>query len=1520
MLQYSSRPSPRNDFNPLADILIPGDLVGQGLHLNGEPLSLVANNPNTTNPPHVHFQVVKELGEGSYAVVYLVREILQDYNNDDTIGFMDEDPTSVLYGREYAIKCLSKQNLDQEALSVQMSEVDIHQSLRLHPNIVSLHRTLQTSQFLLLVLEYVPGQDLFFFLEQSMDHLETDSSQSCTPPTPSLLSTLHPSHLLSRTRLRLIASMFSQMCDAVAACHAQSVFHRDIKPENFIVTEGVLDGVERKVVVKLTDFGLSTKDEESADMDCGSAPYMSYECRNNVAPTYRPRGADVWSLGIVLINMLYHHNPWTDTSLSSPSPPVSPHYPTPCSSFKSYLADPTGFFMSRFVGMSRPLADLLVGKVFCILDDDSYGMQARQGGHKRMEASEFGRWVKQHLVDVLSVPLSAGSPLISSTSVPPTPAQHRLSLTMPTSYRPTSRPPSVYSSVGRLSVGGTPVVSSVGLPLPVVSPLSGGVVGGMGSPLSPLQGLQMSGMQMQGLRTLSRAPSLKPAMEREEVDVDVEREIRIDVDVDCAREMTEGQEVNGEVETTSRSTSTTRKRKRGLRKGRGASAHSHLSSGATPTTTPSVPVATQTDVDVDVDMDMVDVPLDEQHGYVQVQAQLPSAQHPAYQYLPQQPLSNPSFVQACHFPNGHAHAQHQAKDSTLDTLAAASQSLVRELSMASKASSIRSVSTKASSVRGAGAAGGGAGVGAGGAPIANVNVPSTSAKAPSLSGTSGKAASTISRATKSSFGSLGSLSLSIGSMGSMGSSNSSPASVAGGGGAYEPPSMYAMPSLLLSGSSMGMGMGSIGGHGGSGGSNGTKVRSPLGVDVSSSVGKESGGVLREGKENKDVKVEGKEVKVVKVESKEKEKEKEKATVTRKPSRWKLSFGRSGGLGVLASSASTPSASGAAPAPAPAAVDENASPSPSIDLSHSSHSHSSHSRTSFAPSFAHPHAHGGPAQPSNQRTMSTKASNVSSIIMGLNPPSASASSLAPAAAPASIVSSAGSVSSGTPHSTHSVRSVYMGSTTSLGSVNSQSTSASASVNGSVNGLSSSIHAPPHTTPTSSGPPTTTSANSNSSASFGFGTGHGIGSGVPPVPRLVGAARYAHAYGNGPQLQPMGPDDRDSSMPNWQRGRRGMNIPNANSSANAVNAGGNINGVNLASPPHSTHTRNHGRSAAGGAPPFVLSSSPPVVNANGNGAYQIPHHRAVSPPRSGGVVNGSGNGGGNVNGNVGANGNVNGHVGAIGNGKAKARWRNGNGESSSASGSTTGLGGSGSGLSPASASGPGTPNGSTAAFTRYPNNSARSVATTNSVVSTNTTNTMGSARSLNSLGSLGSLGSIGTVNTNATSVSSSGTSWRASVKTTKTTSSNGSYVGGVPRNIKIMDGVPWELDQLPRGQFPNPVGDIFGSPPVRNANGKQRTRKHKDHKLDTISERPVPGSMNGSGSGSSSYNNNNASANGHGHGHIQTPAEKVRRDAQTSTSDLVGVVKDKDVGESGDGVKKVQKGQINALAKMLSALRR
>jgi len=110
---------------------------------------------------------------------------------------------------------------------------------------------------------------------------------AATPTTPSLLSAYSANALLSARRLKLIASMFAQMCEAVALCHDIGVSHRDIKPENFICCDSeelasARDGDDyaglgrKKVIVKLTDFGLATTDETSGDVECGSRPYMAY--------------------------------------------------------------------------------------------------------------------------------------------------------------------------------------------------------------------------------------------------------------------------------------------------------------------------------------------------------------------------------------------------------------------------------------------------------------------------------------------------------------------------------------------------------------------------------------------------------------------------------------------------------------------------------------------------------------------------------------------------------------------------------------------------------------------------------------------------------------------------------------------------------------------------------------------------------------------------------------------------------------------------------------------------------------------------------------------------------------------------------------------------------------------------------------------------------------------------------------------------------------------------------------------
>ncbi|KAJ7078879.1 hypothetical protein B0H15DRAFT_859596 [Mycena belliarum] len=534
----SAADSRRSSFSSvLEDVLQPGDIVGEGVDLQGESLRLVCPDRPHGIEPAREFEVVRRLGAGSYAVVYQVLEVLErappsEDGHSSMMGHMDLDgrhtrAPSITYGREYAIKCLSKANLDDEALTAQMDEVTIHQSLHSHPNIVTLHRTLETTSFLLLLLEYVPGEDLFYFLEQARDHNESshtpDSDDpsvaaSHTPPTPSLLSTMNSSQMLSRTRLRLISSMFSQMCDAVAACHAQQVFHRDIKPENFIVTDGFVnvDGRrERKVIVKLTDFGLSTTDVESSDMDCGSAPYMSFECRNNVAPSYRPRAADVWSLGIVLINMLYHYNPWTDTKQGA------------CNSFDLFRQQPVTFFMQRFLGMTRPVAEHLANKVFNVLDDP-------KDDSERISAADFGLWAKD-LPDLLGSQQPSHQRVGSTASLT---HGHRISCSIPISHRPSSRQASGTASAIR-----TPAIQS---------------------------------------RSLSRAGSFGPAFETAyEKPETSELSTVIDQDVEEQEEEREYREFQdndndndgraSEVGTESRSASTNKRRKRGARKGKGGS-------------------------------------------------------------------------------------------------------------------------------------------------------------------------------------------------------------------------------------------------------------------------------------------------------------------------------------------------------------------------------------------------------------------------------------------------------------------------------------------------------------------------------------------------------------------------------------------------------------------------------------------------------------------------------------------------------------------------------------------------------------------------------------------------------------------------------------------------------------------------------------------------------------------------------------------------------------------------------------
>ena len=103
---------------------------------------------------------------------------------------------------------------------------------------------------------------------------------------------------------KAVKNVFNQICNAVLHCHSRGYFHRDIKPENILVDEETF-------TVKLTDFGLNTRDTWSYQMGCGSSRYISPEAtlKADASKGYSPAHGDAWAIGIILMNLLFSKNP-----------------------------------------------------------------------------------------------------------------------------------------------------------------------------------------------------------------------------------------------------------------------------------------------------------------------------------------------------------------------------------------------------------------------------------------------------------------------------------------------------------------------------------------------------------------------------------------------------------------------------------------------------------------------------------------------------------------------------------------------------------------------------------------------------------------------------------------------------------------------------------------------------------------------------------------------------------------------------------------------------------------------------------------------------------------------------------------------------------------------------------------------------------------------------------------------------------------------------------------------------------
>ncbi len=111
-----------------------------------------------------------------------------------------------------------------------------------------------------------------------------------------------------RLDLRARLHLFLQVAEAVAHAHTRLIVHRDLKPSNILVTSGG--------EVRLLDFGIAKllhgEDEAQADLTgtLGRAVTPDYASPEQASGQRVSVGTDVYSLGVVLYEMLTDHRPY----------------------------------------------------------------------------------------------------------------------------------------------------------------------------------------------------------------------------------------------------------------------------------------------------------------------------------------------------------------------------------------------------------------------------------------------------------------------------------------------------------------------------------------------------------------------------------------------------------------------------------------------------------------------------------------------------------------------------------------------------------------------------------------------------------------------------------------------------------------------------------------------------------------------------------------------------------------------------------------------------------------------------------------------------------------------------------------------------------------------------------------------------------------------------------------------------------------------------------------------------------
>ena len=196
---------------------------------------------------HAQYAVKEQIGKGGFGTVY------------SAVRRRD--------GMEVAVKEVSKDERVVVGSNNLPLEVALMQQVQDVPGVIRFIDYFDMQHCFYIVMERLHSKDLFDFISEQ-------------GPLPEALA----------------RDLFRQLLTTVIACHQKGVVHRDIKDENILIDLNTFK-------IKLIDFGSGALLEKKIYHEFqGTRVYSPPEWINQ--RSYRPEGLTVWSLGILLYDMV----------------------------------------------------------------------------------------------------------------------------------------------------------------------------------------------------------------------------------------------------------------------------------------------------------------------------------------------------------------------------------------------------------------------------------------------------------------------------------------------------------------------------------------------------------------------------------------------------------------------------------------------------------------------------------------------------------------------------------------------------------------------------------------------------------------------------------------------------------------------------------------------------------------------------------------------------------------------------------------------------------------------------------------------------------------------------------------------------------------------------------------------------------------------------------------------------------------------------------------------------------------